>query len=222
MAAVAGATYVLRHAVAAVLVDAVSGECVGVRTVAGQTLRGGALAADVAALQEIARRRADDCGDNATCDMELAPSVARAVCIIDASLQVHPSGATLSLSQACNGSSRCHAMLQFKTLKAVMTIALTLIPACRQEGISQLFAVMPPRALPGSNDECAIRILQVSTASLCWQSELLRPGSPSATMHVQPSIRLVAATLGRASNMRQPIWTVLAIPGSAFTAWMDG
>ena len=87
MAAVAGATYVLRHAVTAVLVGAADGECVGVRTVAGQTLRCSALAADVASLQEMLRQRGDD-RDEGTRDAEQAPGVARAVCIMDASLQV--------------------------------------------------------------------------------------------------------------------------------------
>ena len=42
---------------------------------------------------------------------------------------------------------------------------LTTCTACPQEGLSQLFAVMPPGALPGSNIEAPVRILQVRSLS---------------------------------------------------------
>ncbi len=159
VAAVAGATYVLRHAVAAVLLDAATRECVGVRTVAGQTLRCGALAADVASLREMLRRQADDSQDDCTSYAEQAPGVARAVCITDASLQVNPTWSILvGLKHALADLQRCAAMLQSDDSRVRWPDDV--LP-CQQEGITQLFAVMPPRALPGSNDESSIRILQV-------------------------------------------------------------
>ena len=92
VAAVAGATYVLRHPVAALLTERSTGACAGVRTAAGQTLRCGALAADCATLTEVLRRCADsekDADGRGSSDTGLkAPGVARAICIVDASLQV--------------------------------------------------------------------------------------------------------------------------------------
>ena len=91
VAAVAGATYVLRHPVAAVLMDTATGDCVGVRTAAGQTLQCGALAADVATIREVLRQRTDDSENGRSHAAEAvseACRVARAVCIVDASLQV--------------------------------------------------------------------------------------------------------------------------------------
>ena len=165
VAAVAGATYVLRHAVAAVLVDAASGECVGVRTVAGQTLRCGALAADVASLREMLRRRADDSKDDGMDDVEQAPGVARAVCITDASLQVNPHGASQSAPSTL--LLTCSAIVRCCSLKNPEFTGLMIVLLCQQEGTSQLFAVMPPRALPTSDDESVVRVLQVSSAPTC-------------------------------------------------------
>ena len=93
VAAVAGATYVLRHPVAEVLTDRSTSACVSIRTTAGQTLRCGALAADCATLADVQHPRAGGGEDVETPGRPDAgfhsPGVARAVCITDASLQVN-------------------------------------------------------------------------------------------------------------------------------------
>lgn len=94
VAAVAGATYVLRHPVSTILLDPTTRCCVGVRTGAGQILSCDALAADavsLAGLDHIAasiENSASITSADEPCRAPVKRSIARAVCIIDGPLQV--------------------------------------------------------------------------------------------------------------------------------------
>lgn len=95
VAAVAGATYVLRHPVSTILLDPITRCCVGVRTAAGQILSCEALAADtvsLAGLDHIAsstENRPSITSADEPCKAPVKRSIARAVCIIDGPLQVN-------------------------------------------------------------------------------------------------------------------------------------
>ena len=143
VAAVAGATYVLRHPVAALLTDRVTGACVGVSTAAGQTLRCAALAADCASLTEMQHRHVEggqDVGGQSGSDVDFEPQgVARAVCIVDASLQVSP-----------------------------MPVFPTSLMYCPGRGLDSSFALL--QAVPGTNPAPSTAVLLDKindTPSLC-------------------------------------------------------
>ena len=87
VAAVAGATYVLRHPVSTLLFDPISRSCVGVRTSAGQILRCEALAADAVSLAGLEHLPENRQSSSAGTE-RVRCSIARAVCIIDGPLQV--------------------------------------------------------------------------------------------------------------------------------------
>lgn len=149
----AGATYVLRHPVRALLLDPVSHACIGVRTAAGQTLRCTALAADAASLAGVECLSAIS-GSNAlvepaddSASASAGSSIARAVCIIDGPLQVmlRPRAHDPCTVTSVFVARMCHTNITR--------------PSASQDGESQLLVVIPPAAVGGNPG--AIRVLQV-------------------------------------------------------------